>query len=434
MVVGSMKIPLSALEEPFYEGSVQRLFAVPDDDSLMVTQTTSRGSVFDVGALFEIEGNDVNRALFRHVLYSSMGDAEKWKELRLAIESCPDVDTEYRAELMEGALESCCENGARTHHAGMIDAVTGEVALSGVPENPSAYNVVRKYQILKPTRSEFLGAHLFDYAQFPHEDGFVVPLEYIVRFGITSASSVYRKYMAMDEGSRKAFEHELGASKPLEAWQYLEKPISDFTTKFEPEDRMISKQEALVTSGLSGDQFIDSGKMAVLGAWFVRRLVEPLGLLLWDIKWEFAKDGDDLVFVDTIDTDSFRGTLFTDFDGGRYVTHFNKQAMRDYFAIFHDDWIADIKTAKAQGQKEGVPFTELLQAGQAEGTYAATPEVDAEFLALQVEKMDTIRDYLLDKVEAHDAAEKLKLAGISEVEYYVTKGKKEAFGKINGIS
>ena len=53
-----MKIPLSALEEPFYEGSVQRLFAVPEDDSLMVTQTTSRGSVFDVGALFEIEGND----------------------------------------------------------------------------------------------------------------------------------------------------------------------------------------------------------------------------------------------------------------------------------------------------------------------------------------------------------------------------------------
>ena len=73
-----MKIPLSALEEPFYEGSVQRLFAVPEDDSLMVTQTTSRGSVFDVGALFEIEGNDVNRALFRHVLYSSMGDAEHW--------------------------------------------------------------------------------------------------------------------------------------------------------------------------------------------------------------------------------------------------------------------------------------------------------------------------------------------------------------------
>ena len=37
-------------------------------------------------------------------------------------------------------------------------------------------------------------------------------------------------------------------------------------------------------------------------------MVEKMGLKLWDLKWEFAKDGDDLVFVDTIDTDSFRAT------------------------------------------------------------------------------------------------------------------------------
>ena len=429
-----MIVPLSALQEPFYEGSVQRLFAVPDDDSVMVTQTTARGSVFDVGALFEIAGNDVNRALFRHVLYSSMADPEKWKDLRAAIEKDSEIDSAYRSELLEGVLEECCARGARTHHAGMIDSESGEVAMGEIPKNPSAFNVVRKYQILKPTRSEFLGAHLFDYAQFPHSDGFVVPLEYIVRFGITSASSVYRKYMAMDESGRRAFEHELGAKKPLEAWQYLEKPISDFTSKFEPEDRMVSKQEALAMSGLSGGQFVDSGKMAVLGAWFVRRLIEPLGLLLWDIKWEFAKDGDELVFVDTIDTDSFRGTLFTDHEGDRFVTHFNKQAMRDYFGIFHADWIDDIKRAKAEGQKRGVPFTDLLKAGQAAGGYAATPSVDAEFLALQVEKMDTIRDYLLGDSTASVAAEKLRLAGISEVEYYTERGEREAFAKINGIS
>src|SRR6056297_3082879 len=69
-LVGGVKaIPVSDLGEPFYEGSVQRLYAVPGDDSIMVTQTSSRGSVFDVGALFEIEGHDINRALFRHLLY-----------------------------------------------------------------------------------------------------------------------------------------------------------------------------------------------------------------------------------------------------------------------------------------------------------------------------------------------------------------------------
>ncbi len=429
-----MVIPPSALVEPFYEGSVQRLFAVPGDDSVMVTQTTAKGSVFDVGALFEISGNDVNRALFRHVLYSKMADPAVWQRVRAAIEASPDLTADYRNELISGALEDACVRGAKTHHEGMLDAISGEVSHGRVPENPSSYNVVRKYQILKPVRSEFLGAHLFDYSQFPREDGFVVPLEYIVRFGITSASSVYRKYEAMDEKSSRAFEKELGVTRPLEAWQYLEKPVGDFTSKFEPEDRMVSKQEALVMSGLSGAQFVDSGKLAILGAWAVRQLVEEIGLLMWDIKWEFAKDGDDLVFVDTIDTDSFRATMFLDIEGERFVNHYNKQAMRDYFTLLHSDWIEDIKKAKALGQEEGVAFTELLQAGQVEGRYAKTPEVDPEFLSLQEDKMTAIRDYMLGAAEANSVKQLLITAGTGEIEFYKAKGKLDGFRKINGIS
>ncbi|MBU6180884.1 MAG: hypothetical protein KGR69_14550, partial [Verrucomicrobia bacterium] len=196
------KLLPSDLGEPFYEGSVQRLYTVPGDDSVMVTRTTSRGSVFDVGALFEIAGHDVNRALFRHVLYSRLGDPGVWRRVKAAIEAAPELDPAYRAELLGPPLERCCERGARTHHEGMLDAVTGEVVRAGVPANPSACNVVRKYQILKPERTRFLGAPLFDYARFPHEDRFVVPLEYIVRFGITSASSVYKKYLAMEAKAR----------------------------------------------------------------------------------------------------------------------------------------------------------------------------------------------------------------------------------------
>lgn len=428
-----MVIPQSALVEPFYEGSVQRLFAVPGDDSIMVTETTAKGSVFDVGALFEIPGNDVNRALFRHVLYSKMADPAVWQRVREAIEEAPDLPGTFRRELLSGALEEACARGAKTHHEGMLDAVTGEVIRGTVPTHPGACNVVRKYRILKPVRADFSGAHLFDYSQFPREDGFVVPLEYIVRFGITSASSVYRKYEAMDEKSRRAFERELGVTRPLAAWQYLEKPVSDFTSKFEPEDRMVSKQEALVMSGLSGAQFVASAKLAILGAWAVRQLVEAIGLLLWDIKWEFAKDGEELVFVDTIDTDSFRATMFLEFQGERFVTHFNKQAMRDYFALFHGDWIEDIRAAKALGQQEGVAFTEILAAGQAEGKYAATPEVAPGFLDLQERKMSAIRDYMLGTAAAEEVKSVLVQAGRDEIAFYETGGKLNGFRKINSV-
>jgi phosphoribosylaminoimidazole-succinocarboxamide synthase len=431
-------IPVSSLGEPFYTGSVQQLFDVPGNDAVMVTQTTNRGSVFDVGALFEIPGNDVNRAVFRHVLYTKLGDPEVWKKVADAIQNDPELPAADKEDLLRGPLEKCLERGAKTHHEGMIDAETGEVSRDGVPAHPSAYNVVRKFQILKPTRTELLGAHLFDYSQFPQEDGFVVPLEYIVRFGITSGSSVYRKYLAMSDAAKKSFETELGVSRSLEAWQLLERPITDFTSKFEPEDRMVSKQEAVAMCGLSGDLFVDSGKMGVLGAWVVRHLLDEIGLLLWDIKWEFAIDGDELVFVDTIDTDSFRATRFLDVSGegdadGRYVMHFNKQSMRDYFKILHSDWIAGIDEAKKRAETEGVAFTELLAAGQADGTYPQTPVVADEFLAIQVKKMELIRDYMIGTAEAEAVSAALQQAGEDEVGFYRDKGKFAEFAKLNKI-
>jgi phosphoribosylaminoimidazole-succinocarboxamide synthase len=315
----------------------------------------------------------------------------------------------------------------------MLDAVTGEVVRAGVPANPSACNVVRKYQILKPERTRFLGAPLFDYAKFPHEDRFVVPLEYIVRFGITSASSVYKKYLAMEAKARAAFERELGATRPLEAWQYLERPISDFTSKFEPEDRMVSKQEALAMCGLTGAQFAESGVLAVLGAWAVRDLVEELGLKMWDLKWEFAKDGAELVFVDTIDTDSIRATMTLEHGGQRFAVHYNKQAMRDYFNLLHRDWIADIAEAKLLGQKEGVAFTEILKAGQAEGRYAATPSVDPAFLGLQERKMAAIRDYLTGAADGPGVRTVLEAAGREELAFYEGREALGELRKINGI-
>lgn len=413
---------------------MQRLFAVPENDGLMVTETSERGSVFDVGALFTIPGHDVNRAVFRHVLYSRMGDPALWRQVREAIEGESGLEESYRRELLAGPLEECCARGARTHHEGMLDAESGEVFREGLPPRPSAYNVVRRYQILKPERAEFFGAHLFDYSEFPSTDGFVVPLEFIVRFGMTSASSVYRKYQRMDEAERKAFERELGVTRPLAAWEFLERPVSDFTSKFEPEDRMVSKQEALAMCGLTGEQFVRAGKLAVLGAWAVRCLLGGMGLRLWDIKWEFARDGGDLVFVDTIDTDSVRATLFLESEGEVFVNHYNKQAVRDYFHLLHPDWLEGVAAAKARGREEGVAFTGILREGQESGDYPATPEVEEDFLAIQERKMDLIRECLLGERDGAATEEGLREAGLEEIGFYRERGVLEGFREMNGVS
>lgn len=400
----------------------------------MITQTTERGSVFDVGALFEIPGQDINRAVFRHLLYSRMGDPAIWESISEAIKHDTLIDDVYKEEMLTGVLEEFTAMGALTHHVGMLDQETGEMVADGMPQNPSAYNVVRKFKILKPTRVQLPGeASVFDYSGYRKKDGFVVPLEFIVRFGITSASSVFRKYQAMDASAKKRFEAELGASKPLEAWQYLQRPITDFTTKFEPSDRMLSKQEAITISCLSGDLFRRGIKMSVLGAWAVRQLIAPLRLRMWDIKWEFAVDQADLVYVDTIDPDSFRATLELEFEDQKFVCHYNKQAMRDYFQLLHGDWIDAINESKAKAEVEGVAFTELLAAGQDAGKYPQTPAVDPEFIDIQERKLRTICDYLTLKIESDAGAKQLHQLGMDELKFYQKSGCLNALAEINGI-
>ncbi len=429
-----MKIAPESLTTPFYQGSVQKLFAVPGHDDLMVCQTTSVGSVFDVGAIFEIDGSDVSRAVFRHVHYASMAEPATWAAVRDAIAAEPELDETIRKQLLEGTLEECVARGAKSHHVGMIDAVTGEVVTEGAPANPSTFNVVRRFTVTKPPMVRLFHHPMYDYAGFQNADDYVVPLEVIVRFGVTSGSSVYRKYLGLGEKEKKAFEAELGVGEALEAWKMLRSPIVDFTSKYEPEDRAVSKQEAMLMGGISAEQFIALGKLAVLGAWAVRNLVESMGLRLWDLKWEFARSGDDLVFVDTIDTDSIRATGMLEHQGDTFVIHYNKQAMRDYYKIAHGEWLEGVNTAKGEARKAGTPFVALLREGQSAGRWPQDPVVDADFLKIQVDKMNLVKEGILRSRPAAEVAAGLDACARAEVGFYEGLGKLAELQELNGIS
>jgi phosphoribosylaminoimidazole-succinocarboxamide synthase len=423
-------IDITKLGEPIYNGSVQRIFAVPGHPGYMIAETTPAGSVFDVGSIFEIKDNDLNRAVFRHALYTQLGQAEVWRRVRNRIASA-DADEAWKKEILVGPLEQMCDEGASTHHLGMIDAKTGEVVREGMPANPSCYNVVRRFPVMKPPQRAFIGGHVFDYEQFYQEKTYVVPLEYIVRFGVTGGSSILKKHSAMGEAARRAYEQELGLTEPMHAWQMLDHPIFDLTSKYEPEDRNVSRQEALLMSGLGPMQFLATIKMALLGGWVVRSILDDIGLILWDMKWEFAVDGDDCFFVDTVDTDSFRATSTTERDGHKLILHYNKQAMRDYYKLVHADWFAGVNEAKKEAAKQGRPFTGILKEGQASGRWPHTPDVDAGFLALQAEKTRLIREHVLG--QRTDAREKLQACGEGEVDFYAKRGLLKGYAELNGV-
>jgi len=416
------------LQKPYYIGSVQKLYEVPEHPDLLVSETTSGGSVFDVGTIFNITGSDLGRAAFRHLVFQELQNGEAWKTLSGRIGRSP-VSGRDASRLLEKVLAEFCENGAPTHHVGMVDRASGKVVSRGFPPELSNLTLIKKYAVVKPELRHVLGWHFYDYEAYHHKDRNVIPLEYIVRLGITSGSSILRKYDAMGETDRGAYQEELGIEQPLKPWIRFDAPVVDLTTKYEPEDRNISRQEAALISGVDGETFSRSLIMAVLGAFLLQQIFARMGLTLWDLKWEIARDGTSLVFVDTIDTDSVRVT-FDLLHGGRpCFVHFNKQAMRDFYRIIHPDWIGAVNEAKKAASRTGRPFTEVLSEGQKNGQYPRNPVVDETFLNVQKQKFLMIQSFIRNQGQEL-RAEAERIAAL-EIDYYKSVNKMDEYLKLN---
>ena len=206
-------------------------------------------------------------------------------------------------------------------------------------------------------------------------------------------------------------------------------PLIDLTTKYEPEDRNISRQEALLVSGIGGDLFKESLVRAILASFMVHRIFNRMGLNLWDLKWEIAKDGKDLVFVETLDTDSVRATLICNVEGHNYIVNFNKQSMRDYYICVQDDWYEAVNKTKKEAAQTGQNFTDILKQGQKTGLYPETPQVDSAFMKIQEEKYLVIKDFITAEGNKHAVAEIAR----REVDYFLNSKNKALYQKLNAI-
>ncbi len=418
------------LDTPIYVGSVQKLYDVPGHPDLIISETSSGGSVFDVGTIFTIEGSDLGRAGFRHLVFQELQNPDAWKELSGTISGGSTLMQKDMSGLVETVLSGFCRSGAPTHHVGMVDRDSGKVYSRGFPSKLSYLTLIKKYQVIKPELKNVLGWHFYDYEKYHHVDRNVIPLEYIVRLGVTSGSSILKKYNRLSDDDKKTYLTELGVDT-LNPWTRFDPPVVDLTTKYEPEDRNISRQEAALISGVGGDTFARSMIMAALGAYLLQQIFSRMGLYLWDLKWEIAREGDNLVFVDTIDTDSVRVTMNIIRGDKSCFVHFNKQAMRDYYRIMHADWLDAVNTSKKIAARSGRPFTEILSEGQEKNDFPGTPVIDERFLALQKRKFEMIQDFIRGKAEGlHREAEKIALA---EIDYYESAGKIGEYEALNAV-
>ncbi len=150
---------------------------------------------------------------------------------------------------------------------------------------------------------------------------------------------------------------------------------------------------------------------------------------MWDLKWEIAREGETLFYVDTIDTDSVRVTVNFIHGNKSYFVHFNKQSMRDYYKIMHPDWYKAVNEAKKIAAQSGQAFTEVLSEGQKKKEYPSTPAVDSHFLDIQKRKFAMIQSFIQEQKQ--NLQEESRRIAQLEIDYYKASNKIGEYEALN---
>jgi phosphoribosylaminoimidazole-succinocarboxamide synthase len=433
--------PAILSREPDVRGSVQDLYRVSlNDRPYLLARTTESGSVFDVGTIFSVPRSGVLRTAIRHSIYTALADPATWRSMQADDFRACFADEEIAGALQQDELYAeLLEGGMRTHHVGIVDVSSGEVVRSGFPADPSNVVLVEEFPVFRPKRFGLWGHFAWDYAAYFAEPRKIVALEQVFRLGAPGGSALLDRYrVALERGGESGaheFLESLGLESPPRPWSRFPNMIYDAATKYEPQDRHLSWQEALHLSGVPGPTFRRVILTVAYSTVFVAKLFREAGFELWDIKWEAAVDGDEVIVVDTMDPDSIRLTGSTEESGRQCFFHFNKQAIRDYYRLIHDDWYASINEAKERTRfdSQGRDFMQIYREGVASGQYPGIPTADERFQELQSAKYQTIADALLGKLSPHDARSAITSLMQDELDFYRAAGRLERFLGINSV-
>ena len=421
--------------EPTIRGSVQELYRLEiDGKGYQLCRTSESGSVFDVGTIFSVPKSDVLRTVIRHAIFTALGDPATWQAITEDdVKYCFGSEDLRRDLLQSPEFDELRRRGARTHHLGMIDAATGKVVAAGLPDPPSNLVLIEEFPVIRPRRLTLWGRHAWEYQPYFLASRKVVGLENVFRLGNPGGSSLQKRFeKAVARGGAeegKKFLLSVGLKEEIERWGMFTDMVFDCTTKYEPEDRYLSWNETVALAGVSGATFARLARTLAACTVYAAKFFRRLGFTLWDIKWEAAVDGDEVVVVDTIDPDSIRITGETVHEGRRLFIHFNKQSIRDYYRILHAEWYAAINDAKKQAETDaqGREFMTIYREGVGRGVYPPIPVYDPKFAAIQSAKYELMVKPILKPGSEAEAKEQAQALMRREIEVYQQAGKLAEF-------
>jgi phosphoribosylaminoimidazole-succinocarboxamide synthase len=397
-----------------------------------LSRLSDKGSVFDIGAIFSIKNSGKSRSVFRHLVFTALANKEIWLYI-----SKLNSNSKHK-----NSLEKFAIHGTKNHYKSMV---SNDLCLDCDlnKNNISAECLIEKFNSYKLKTIGIKNKKFYDYngafIATPLKNK-MIPLEYIVRLGVVSSSSLLKRFANMKGDSKNALLDELGV-EDLRANTLFSEPFVELTSKLEAKDRPLSLQEASMVSSIEGEKFLNSLEYASCGALLIKEIFSQIGLCLWDLKWEFGFKNDEIYFADTLDTDSVRATYVLEKNKDKYLIHFNKQSIRDYYIICHPEWHREVVKSSEIASKKSIKIKDVLADRKIEN-----PVIDSSFLLIQERKSEIMMKVALeiinsieknntliieDKVKK-DIRNKMHALATEEVEFYLQH--KEMEEKFKAIS
>ncbi|GGL27517.1 phosphoribosylaminoimidazolesuccinocarboxamide synthase [Halarchaeum grantii] len=226
-------------------------------------------------------------------------------------------------------------NHVPTHYEGVVDPETGEVVELGEASAPPTEMVIDLVQV--PDLPFEGGAYDYDAYHGGAGTNYIIPLEIVFRNTVPVGSSLRSRGAPADYG----LDVEEWPDEPVT----LPEPVVEFSTKYEEQDRYLSRAEA---DRIAGDADVDA--------------LEELALAVNHVVTEQASEGGfdhqdgkiECAYVDgTVQVADVVGT----FDENRFAygdQQVSKEVVRQYYKSYDPAWVDAVSAAKAEADERGV--------------------------------------------------------------------------------
>lgn len=332
-----------------YEGSVKRLLERADRSDRLFFQFTDDYSVFDWGKMPDtIKDKGCSLALIGAFFFEKLSSPDFFKTL-VQSPHLKNFDSIFLTNLFNSPTYKKLESdGLSSHYIGLH---TGEKPLmlddlDGSPGADKLFLEVQKASVFAPERRIFEVNQVYFYPENLESplNRRLIPLEVVFRFGIPQGSSLKNRLEKDPLYYRK-----IGLETEPQENQLFDRPVVEFFTKLEPEDRHLSYQEAALISRLSPAEFeelLDKTRALALALYHV---FAEIDITLFDGKFEFVLDNTDatadgarVVLADSIGPDELR-LIYKNH-------HLSKELLRQYYQ--KSAWAEAVKQAKLRAKED----------------------------------------------------------------------------------